>query len=154
MPIPLYISPNTPLPGPADFSTPIMAAFQARNRRMEQEKDAELRRQQMQQQVTENAKDRSQRASERKDTNAYNQGMLELYKGDRAGAEQRRLEEAENKVHQEYLLAYMKGDEAGMTLAEQKIAQLRRKQAQAPVQAQQEPPPGIGGVGLNSSRLF
>ncbi len=148
MPIPLYISPSTPLPGPADFMTPILSAFQSRDRRKDREQQRTLEQQRMQQQVSENAKDRSARASERKDTNEYNRGMLEMYKGDRAGAEQRRLQELEDKAHQEYLMAYMKQDQAGMELAQQKIAQLRRKEAPAPAPAQ--PPPGgpLGGPGF------
>jgi hypothetical protein len=124
-------------------------------RKKEQEKDTELRRQQMAMQVSENAKDREQRGAERKETSAYNRGMLELYRGDRASAEMRRLQEAEDKANQEYLLAYMKQDEAGMVLAEKKIEQLRKKQAAAAAQPQREqaPPPAIG-TPLTSRGLF
>ncbi len=148
MPIPLYISPSTPLPGPADFMTPILSAFQSRDRRKDREQQRTLEGQRMQQQVSENEKDRAARASERKDTNEYNRGMLEMYKGDRAQAEQRRLQEAEDKAHQEWLIADMKGPagEADKVIAEQKIAQLRRKREE--LQGRPQTPPPMMGPGF------
>lgn len=155
MPIPLYISPTTPLPGPADFAGILQRVFDAKDRRDQANKQNEIERQRMSMTASENAKDRSQRASERKDTNAYNQGMLELYRGDRKSAEVQRMQQAEDKANQEYLVAYMKQDEAGMELARQKIEQLKKKQAQAAAAPGQkpEPPPGLG-VPLGASRLF
>jgi hypothetical protein len=170
MPIPLYISPNTPLPGPADFTSPIIEAMRAAARRKEQEQESGLRREQMQQQVSENAKDREQRAGERKETNEYNRGMLDLYRGDRKDKERLRLQEAEDKANQEYLVAYAKDDQVGMELAQQKIEQLRKKQAdagqppaaparaaagpgQARVRFDEAPPTGLGSP-LSSSRMF
>ncbi len=150
MPIPLYISPNTPLPGPADFTSPIISAFQMRDKRKDREAQRESEAARMRMQVSENAKDREQRAGERKETNEYNRGMLDLYKGDRKRNEQQRLQEMEDKANQEYLMAYMKQDQAGMELAQQKIAQLRKRQDQ-PAQ-QPAPSPGLnplGGPGFN-----
>lgn len=126
MPIPLYISPNTPLPGPADFTTPIMAAFQARNQRQGRDQQAQLDRERMAAAQKESQADRQQRGEHQKETSEYNRGMLDLYKGDRERNSKEAFMKDARAAQAEYLqaLARQKEDPGALVRAEQKLRSL------------------------------
>jgi len=145
MPIPLYIQPTTPLPGPADFTTPIVQAFQARDRRQDRAQQGQLERERMAAQQQENRLNREQSREQHQATNKYNEGMLNLYKGDRERNEREGFLKAARAAQMEYLQALERQKEAPGALirAEQKLRALgiNPPAAEAQAQSQGSPPP-------------
>lgn len=126
MPIPLYISPSTPLPGPADFAGIIERAFDAKDRKTSEEQRLALSREQMASQQRESSMDRSERSARGKETSEYNKGMLELYRGDRDRSEKQKFEDAARKAMASYMRALERQqvDPAGLIRAEKELAAL------------------------------
>jgi hypothetical protein len=151
MPIPLYISENTPLVPPADLAGVFFQGLAANDRRRGLDQEKELTEKRMAAQQQESHLDRQERGQRGKESSEYNRGMLDLYRGDRSDAKAAKLREAEDKAMQEYIMADMKGDEAGKERARQKLKMLgaSRNLPPAPAAAARPGAPAPGAQPIN-----